>query len=297
MAAGELGSNPWTVTAAIFQHGQVLFSRSDGDLARFHQLQKQTTRQSITNVVEAARGFKDLYSFVGWMQAAMERGDLPSARWIAWRLINATVAQLSLVNDTPLRTNWGKNITEVIHLLARPEHYEELVKILATSDSMQEMVIAGKELLARVRDIVLARQRTVPDPSISPEYFPRSQVLAIREYIGKILSACNKRDMLAVSYAAAELQVWIAQDVAIMKDGCSYDVYNFNFFDEIAAHYREAAFPDLSPYIAKMDFDGLRRAAITFRSRLDELCTDKLDGILVFEDVEALKVHFSGLKG
>lgn len=127
MASGKKAGSPWTVAAALFTNGKILYTRSDSDKVRFNSLTTKTQRTERENLSQIITGFNYGYSHLEEINLAKRMNDLLSARWAAWQLINKGVISLSLLNNAYVTKNWGSNLQEVLQFPIIPPNLREVV--------------------------------------------------------------------------------------------------------------------------------------------------------------------------
>ncbi|UCG90617.1 MAG: hypothetical protein JSU57_02490 [Candidatus Heimdallarchaeota archaeon] len=274
MASGMRDSSPWAVSAALFNSGEILYSRSVSDKTRFNSLVKKTKRSQEENLTQIIKDFNSGYSHLEEITLAKMNEDLLSARWAVWQLINKTVKNLSLINNSFLTKNWGANLHEVFQFPILPNNYSQLALNLSTTNNFDEMLELGRELLHNLRKLVLKEQQNFIRNQAKEKVFC-NKYISMKAYINKILSACNKSDILAVSYAATELQIWIAEELAQYEGNLIVNVDNFNFFEEIQAFYNQLMLPDLMEGISSKNFQEIEKNANVLDFRLQEFCKNE----------------------
>ena len=275
MALGIQDSSPWAVSAALFNNGKVLYSRSVFDKIRFDSLVEKTKRNQEENFKQIINNFNSGYSHLEEITLAKNNNDLLSARWAIWQLINKSVKNLSLINNSFLTKNWGVNLHEVFQFPILPINYSKLVINLSTTNNFDEMLKLGRELIHNLRKLVLKKQQNFIMNQANKEKAFCNNYISMKAYANKIISACHKRDIFAVNYAATELQIWIAEELAQYEGNLVVDVDNFNFFDEIKAFYNQLMLPDLMEGIAQKNFEEIEKNANELDFRLQEFCKNK----------------------
>lgn len=275
MALGIRDSSPWAVSAALFNNGEILYSRSVSDKIRFNSLVEKTKRNQEENFKQIVNDFNSGYSHLEEIALAKSNNDLLSARWAIWQLINKSVKNLSLINNSFLTKNWGTNLHEVFQFPILPTNYSKLVLNLSTTNKFDEMLKLGRELIHNLRKLVLKKQQNFIMSQANKEKAFCNNYISMKAYINKIMSACHKRDILAVSYAATELQIWIAEELAHYEGNLIVDVDNFNFFGEIKAFYNQLMLPDLMEGIAQKNFKEIGKNVNELDFRLQGFCRNK----------------------
>ncbi len=287
--------SPWCVAASLFTNCKILYTRSGEDKKRFEKLKelvKKTTEDKEKNFQRIIDSFNALFAFIERMHFAEVNKDFLFARWASWELINKTCIMLSLLNSRYYTKNWGSNIQQVIELPLVPKDFEQLVKILATSNEFNELIITGRLLITNLRDLVYKEQQKMPakkrDPSTLSDDF-----VGIKEYLGKIQTACSRQDILTASYAASELQVWVTELVSEIQGKPAAD---FNLLNEIDRFYSDLGLPDLSQFISNNDFEGLRHAAKILEERFYQFLANNGVRILNFRKLEDINSYLISRK-
>ena len=290
MASGKQDRNPWTVSAALFTNGKILFSRSNSDKQSYNSLIAKTQRSKEANLAQILQNFNFGYSHLEEFKIAKKNNDILSARWSAWQLINKSIRNLSLVNNTFLTKNWGSNLHEVFLFPILPTDYSRLVTVLSTTNNFDEMVEIGQKLLQGIREIVLKHQENIVMDRKTGKNSCRNYI-SMKAYINKILSACYKEDILAASYAATELQIWIAEELALSEGNILANVDNFNFFAEIKSFYHQLMLPNLMEGISQRDFLKIEKTAKELDIRLHEFCKTQNTKISRFNSIQEVQKY------
>ena len=292
MAMGVRESNPWAVSASLFLTGKTLYTRSDSDKVRFNLVVEKTKHRQEENFGQILKNFNSRYSTVEIINLAKRNNDLLSARWAIWQLINNTVKDLSLLNNISLTKNWGANLSEVFNLPILPENYSKLVITLSSSNNFDEMVSLGSELISSMRELMIKKQQNIFSDQNDEENPLCDNYVSMKAYINKILSACQKRDILAASYAATELQIWIAELVAKAEGKLILDVDGFNLFEEIKLYYNQLNLPDLMDGISNHNFQEIEKTVIRLDLILKEYCQAKKFKLPILKDLAEFEVYF-----
>jgi len=289
MASGIHDRSPWSVSAALFNKGTVMYSRSKTDKIRFDSLGTKTQRTEEQNLIQIIKNFNTGYSHLEEITIARNNEDLLSARWAVWQLINKSVTNLSLLNNSFLMKNWGANLHETFQFPVLPHNYSELVTTLCTTDDFDEMVELGRKLLCGIRELVLEKQKFIMDKTTKKNTC--KNFYSMKAYINKILSACHKKDLLAASYAATELQIWIAEELAQNEGNLIVNVDDFNFFEEIKTFYHQLMLPNLLVGITRGDFQKIENNAKELDLRLQNFCESQNMKISRFNEIKEVQQY------
>ena len=189
--------------------------------------------------------------------------------------------------------NWGKNLQEVFKLPILPENYSKHIEILAKSSDFDEMMSIGRKLIADIRKLILEKQKNIRISVIARKNTFWNNYIGIKSYINKIRSACKENDILAASYAATELQIVIAEQIAMIEEKLAFDAYNFNSFKELESYYNQLKIPDLMINISKGDLQQIKQAINVVDSRLEYYYRNKGINFIIFKNWNDLETYFA----
>ncbi|MFX1451581.1 MAG: nucleotidyltransferase domain-containing protein [Promethearchaeota archaeon] len=292
IALGNRDANPWAVSASLFVNKKILYTRSESDKAHFDTICKKIKRSEKVNLEQIMSIFNIVYSTIERIWIAKKNDDLVSARWAVWNLINHTVACLSLINNAYFMKNWGRNLQEVFKLPLLPENYSKNIEILGKSSDFDEMMSIGRKLVADIRKLILKKQKNIRISFIAEKNTFWNNYIGIKSYINKIRSSCKENDILAVSYAATELQIVIAEQIAMIEEKLAIDAYNFNSFKELKSYYDQLKLPDLMIGISKGDLHQIEEAINIIDSHLEQYYRRQGINIINFKDRKELENYF-----
>ncbi len=292
IALGNRETNPWAVSASLFINNKILYARSETDRAHFDSICKKIKRSEKDNIEQIMSIFNKGYSTIEQIWLAKKNDDLASARWAVWNLINHTVACLSLINNTFLMKNWGKNLQEVFELPILPENYSNQVQILSKSSNFDEMMSIGRELISNFRKLILEKQNKINLSISNQKDIFWNNYIGIKSYLNKIRSSCKEKDLISVSYTATELQIVIAEQIAIFEKQIAIDAYNFNSFKELKSYYEQLRLPDLMLSISKGDLKQIEQDINVIDSRLEQYYRNQGFDFISFRDWGELETYF-----
>ena len=283
MAAGEKGfTEIWCNAASLFVNNSLLYTRSKEDLEKFNSLKgkvEEAIKDRNGKLDHVVNSFNKMFD-VERIGFAKEKNDILYARWVVWGLLNNLASLLSWVNGKFFTKNWGSSMEEIFQLPIIPEGLKELVDVLVSSDDYDELLSAGRKLVRRTRVLVREEQK-----KINPSFDTTAEVFVhTKEYLNKIYSACERKDIYLASYAATELQIWISELMALSEGKHASD---FNVVNEIDSYYAQLL-PDLTPFITNKDYTGLSEATEKFEKNLIEFITERLGKIPFIDTLEEL---------
>ncbi|MFW9780141.1 MAG: nucleotidyltransferase domain-containing protein [Candidatus Heimdallarchaeota archaeon] len=250
----------WSVSASLFHNNKVLHSRSPEDLRRFEEIKAKTSVTQEEHLKIILDIFSRLFIYPEIVKRAGMQNDLLSARWAGWNLINSSIEIITRINNNYLTKNWGSNLHQVLDLPLLPKDFSEYVQHLTTSDNIDVILLNSVQFLESLDQIISRFQKKmiVERYDITENF--ADDFIGITEYIGKILSACQEKNIHKASFAASELQIWIAEILNKSKYPQYVNTYKYNLYQEVNSEYKRLQFPDLSEHISKPDFGGLKTA-------------------------------------
>jgi len=279
----------YPIRTSILLNNKVIYARSEEDRSRFNNILNLADIGEEKQIQIASEHFNELFGLIGRLEFAKEMEDLATARWAIWEFIDNTVCILGLLNDKKFLKNWGSNLHEVFKLDILPEFYEEDISILATSNNFDELITRGRRILRQLRVELNSKRETIPlDYEGHFKNLP-DEYMGFKSYLNKVLSACAKKDILAASYAATELQVWLAEHLEKTENKRLLNIYNFNTYLEVKSTYEMLKLPDLSQSITQMDFEQLR----TDVTKIDKIVINYLEKkdvkLQIFKDISQIR--------
>ncbi len=286
------GRHRWAVAPSIIANAKILHARSPEDEARFATLQATIARlQQPESRPEMIRLAQEVFDSVAAplyriMTAAVSQ-DRASAQWAVVQVIDAVLDCLALMNQTFLVKNWASDLSQIERLAIRPAHLGERIQALLLESNLAKVRDQAERLAAETRTLLLTETRACPIPG-GPDtfvgYYP-----AIKEYVNKILSACERRDWVNASVVAAQMQRELAVMLASTEDRLSCS--DTCLLGEFRAASDRLGFPDLWDAVAARDIDQLAHLTRQFESQVQALLTERgiaLNSAETLEDLRAL---------
>ncbi len=273
--ANAEGKRPWAVSASLIADARVLHHRSQQDLERFNALQTRiaalTRPESRKVMVEKGlSAFKDVLFQLGQMRLAVAADDQAGMHLAGQRFVNSAANCLALVNQTYFSKGWGANLSEILDLPQRPGDLEGTIEAIILPQDTDSMLEAAGRLAREVRVILLAAQASLATPEDAHQVF-KDFYFFVFEYVNKVLSACDRKDVVKARFAAFQLQEEICQCINKVKNG--FYGADFNLFGEYSTAYLEAGFPDLLGPASRGDLVALAGQV----RRLDEYAREWLE--------------------
>ena len=266
--ANARAKRPWAVAASLIADAKVLYHRSQGDLDRFNALKARiielTGPEGRKIMVEQAMDeFRNTLFQLGQMRFAMSNDDVAGMHWVGRKFVNSAVDCLALVNQTYFTKGWGANLSEVLRMPQKPDGLEEMIRNIIMPQDTDNMFEEADRLAREVRGILLAAQASISEPVDARNVF-KGFYSFVFEYRNKVLSACERKDVLAAGFAALQLQEEICQFMNKVENG--FYGADFNLPGEYTEAYENAGFPDLLESVSQGDLGKLARQV----QRLDE---------------------------
>mgnify|MGYP001138200626 CR=1 FL=1 len=266
--ANARAERPWAVAASLIADAKVLYHRSQGDLDRFNALKARITELTRPDsrkimVERALDEFKNTLFQLGQMRFAVADDDVAGMHWAGQKFVNSAVNCLALVNQTYFTKGWGANLSQVLKMPQKPDGLEEMMRNIIMPQDTDSMLEEADRLAQEVRGILLAAQASISEPVDARDVF-KDFYFFVFEYKNKVLSACERKNVLTAGLAAFQLQEEICQLMNKVENGfCGAD---FNLLGEYTEAYKKAGFPDLLESASQGDLVELARQA----RRLDE---------------------------
>jgi len=265
--ANAKSERPWAVSASLIADAKVLYHRSQEDLDRFNALKARiaelTKPESRSIMVgRALDEFRTTLFQLGQMRLAAASGDVAGMHWAGWKFTGSAVNCLALVNQTYFTRGWGANLSQVLQMPRKPADLEDTLRGILAPEEPESVLERAARLATEVRGILLAAQASLSETSAARDVF--KDFFFVVEYVGKVLSACERMDVLAAGSAAFHLQEEICQLMNKVERG--FYGADFNLLGEYTGAYEKAGFPDLLEFASRGDLAALATQA----RKLDE---------------------------
>jgi len=254
-------ARPWAVAAALVADAQVLYHRSQADMDRFNALKAriaELTRPASRDIMvgRALDAFKTTLFQLGQLRLALTAEDAAGMRWAGWRFLDSAVNCLALVNQTYFSKGWAASMSGLLALAQKPADLEDLINAILMPRDPEHMLAAADRLAAQVRGILRTAQASIAEPADAQGVF-QDFYYYILEYRNKVLSACQRKDVMAARSAAFHMQEQICQLMNKVEHG--FYPTDFNLLGEYVAGYEKVGFPDLTQPAAQGDLETLAR--------------------------------------
>ena len=281
----------YPIRTNILLNNKVIYARSKEDRIRFSNISKLADIGEKKQIQIAIEHFKKLFSIIGRLEYAKEMDDLITARWAIWEFIDDTVCVLGFLNNKKFLKNWGSNLHEAFKLDILPNFYEEDISILTTSSDFNELISRARRVLKQLRNVLNSKRDSISfDYDTHLKDLP-DEYMGFKSYLNKILSASKKRDILAASYAATELQVWLAEHLEKTENKKPVNIYTFNTYEEVKNTYEMLKLPDLSKSITEKNFEQLRKHVFTIDKIIIDYLKEKGIDLQIYEDISQIREY------
>jgi hypothetical protein len=285
------GQHRWSIAPSIIVNTRVLHARSDADLLRYAALQQQIAQlqqpaSKPAMLKRAFDAFQQAQSRLGTI--AQAAGDLTTARWAGCNFIDELLDCLCLLNQTFLQRYWASDPSQLAALAVQPAQLQDRLTQLVTAGEPHSVFRIAGDLLGETRALLMDAQiklaKSEPANAVLREYY-----MAIKEYIYKVVSACDKGNLASAAFVATKMQVEMAGLLSRMRDGI--DPNWAHRYADISAGYREAGFPDFTEAISAGDFDALRGLVLQFDAQARALFAQHEIPLRVFDEMAALRAY------
>ena len=287
------GQHRWSIAPSIIVNTRVLHARSDADLQRYQALQQQIAQlqqpaSRPTAVKLAFDAFKLAQCQLSAIQQANDAGDLTAARWAGCMFIDHLLDCLCLINQTHFTRNWTSDVTQLAKLAQQPAHLQQRIAQLITSGDAQVTAVEAGALLQDTRHLLMTAQLAVAQPEPASGVL-RGYYMAIKEYVNKLLSDCDKRNLVSAAFVATKVQVELAGMLSSIRNGV--ETTDLHQYAEYSTVLQQAGFPDLTNAISAGDFEGIHRQALEFDAQARLLFAQNDVSLNEFNDEPALREY------
>lgn len=287
------GKHRWSIAPAIIANTRVLHARSDADLQRYQALQQQIAQLQQpackpAMVKLAFDAYQQAQCRMGSITQAADAGDLTAARWASCNLTDELLDCLCLLNQTHFTRYWASHPSQLAALVVQPAQLQARLTQLVTTGDAQTVAGLANGLLQDARALLMAAQRDTAQPEPAGVVL-RDYYMAIKEYVNKVVSACDKGNLTSVAFVTTKMQVELAGMLLHMREGI--DPNWAHGYADISAGLREAGFPDFTGAVTQGDFDVIRQLALQFDAQARALFAQHGVALNEFDDDAALREY------
>lgn len=276
-------------SCTVLLENEIVYQRSQEAAERFRQLAIRLREMQQPDAQPAAiRKAHDLFQGLGYpyylLRQQARRGHLLSCMQHSRQILSGVVHCLAVCNQAIIDT---RKLNQVLGLAMLPEGFADTVDRITTSTDSAELLEACETLMETTRVLLRSQQdRSKAGTMGFPEVFGAGYP-ELKGDLTHLMLACERRDRFNFNLMSLyhELMIHTAQALT----GIEYS--SFNSIAEYEQDLAALGFPDLLPYAAAGDFDGLHEQCRVFDIRLREFLTERGVSLYTFANVDELKKH------
>jgi hypothetical protein len=219
------------------------------------------------------------------LRLAVAEGDPSSVQYAGWKLVEDVWECLALANQVFFERGPARSLSAADRFRERPKGLKQLVAIITTSPDSRRVLRASEQLAQNTRQVLRRIQSTIPSDTTHRKQF-RQCYPEIRDDLGKLLSACERRDRVAASAQAWLLQSEVTLMLSQATEGLAHG--DFNLYCEFGLPYRELGLPDLVQF-ARQDLEALAEQSRLFDSKLRNFLEDQSVDLCEFDTSDELR--------
>lgn len=277
------------VSCTVLLQNEIVYQRTDTVAERFRtlsrrlrELQQPEARPMMLR--KAQENFQNTGYPYYLLQQSAKAGHALACMHHARNILYSVLHCLKVCNQACIDT---RKRDQILALPKLPENFAETIDRVTTATDPQDIRASCETLLNTTRDLLLAEQQDVQRGEAS---FPKVLNSAYPELKGDIqhlMLACERRDMFGSTLTSLyhELMIHMAQAIT----GIAYS--DFNNLPEYEQDLVALGFPDLLPYVAAQDYDGLHEQCQVFDQRLQTYLTEKEVALNKFDTLDELATY------
>ncbi|OAA30201.1 hypothetical protein AT15_00430 [Kosmotoga arenicorallina S304] len=186
---------------------KLLYARSKEDKERLESLQEiiqlyQTPEKRKAMLDKAERVFSDTYRNLYFLRKSK---GISEQRTEVFHALTSILQSIALINQTYLKSGWGKNFKEIFSLPLKPEELEKLVYQAIYARSKEEMLEAIEKLCSRTAELLEKEMEKFRSKNSFESVF-KDFYEELRSTFLKIETACDNNQPETAFCAAATLQ-------------------------------------------------------------------------------------------
>jgi hypothetical protein len=285
----------WDVAAPLIADARVLYHRSRQDLERFEGLKGRIAdllkpESRALMVGKALEAYQKAVLCLNSLRLAGVQHDASALRLAGWELLLMASECLALLNQTYFTKSLAADWAQAERLRLKPAHLEELYAAVALAKDMAAVRRAAEEMLDGIRALLLAEQKNVSPrhtlQDVFSDYYP-----VVLEYVNKILSACEKRNLLAAGQSAAIIQRELASMLAQACEGAPAG--DADIYGDYRATLDRLQFPDLLMAVDSGDFARIAGQARLLDERMKGFLAQNGIAMNCFSSEAELRAFFA----
>lgn len=285
-------SEDWSTT--IIADCELLYVRSDNDLARFMELRETISTmgsesRALDLISKAEAALKDCLITIAKMRLAENAKELSYCRIQAQEIVVNIFKSLGLLNQIYYTRAWGHYREQVMNLRIKPERLDQYLDTIMFSRAPGDIMSACENLVADTLCLITERQNSREERS---NYRGRMKGYYEEErgMLNKLLTACEKGHYETVFFVANGVQDGLARILYAAEKGRWPGVADMG---EHRAIYIRYGYPDLVALLDPTDFEPLRLAVLTLMEMLERHL--KAEGVSLnqFDSVTAFETFYT----
>lgn len=284
MAASE----EWSTT--IIADCELLYVRSENDLARFMELRKTISNMGSESrapdlISKAESALKDCLIGIAKMRLAENSKDMTYFRTQAQDIVVNIFKSLGFLNQIYYKRMWGHYREQVGNLPIKPDQLDQYLDTIMFSHSPDEMISACEKLTADTLCLISDRQKSQKEI--------RSYKRRMKGYyeeekgmVNKLLTACEKGHYETAFFVAIGIQDGLARILYAAEKGRWPGILDLG---EHREYYFRYGYPNLVELLDPTDFEPLRLAVLQLIEKLENhlkaegVSLNRFDSVAEFE--------------
>lgn len=258
----------WNTT--IIADCELLYVRSEGDLARFMELRETISNmgsesKAIELTIKAELVVKDCFFYMAKMQLAGNSKELSYCRTQAQMIMVKIFKSLGFLNQIYYKRMWGHYREQVRSLPIKPDQLDQYLDIIMFSRTPDEVILACEKLITDTHCLISERQNSQKklrsyNGQMNGYYEEEKGML------NKLLTACEKGDYETAFFVAIGVQDGLARNLYAAEKGCWPGNVDLGEHREFYVQY---GYPDLVALLDPTDFEPLRLAVLQLTEKLE----------------------------
>ncbi len=287
----ERMANLEDVSCTVLLENEIVYQRTDAVAARFralpdrlHQLQQPAARP------EMIKKAQDIFQRTAYqfylLQGQAAEDHMLACMYHARNILRDVLHSLMVCNQRIIDT---RKLDQVLSLPRLPEGLAENIEIITWQTEPDVILAATEELLASTRRLLLDEQHAIAWQKKAFADVFHNAYPELKGDLQHIMLACERRDMFHFPLMSLyhELMIHMAQALK----GVEYS--GFNSLAEYEQNLTDLGFPDLLPYVAQADFDGLHKQCQVFDECLQQYLTEYGVALNSFATLDGLSKYLN----
>ncbi|WP_339845395.1 nucleotidyltransferase domain-containing protein [Paenibacillus sp. FSL W7-1088] len=281
-------SEEWNTT--IIADCELLYVRSDDDLARFMELRetisKMGSKSNASDMISKAESvLKECFISIAKMRLSKNTKDLSYCRTHAQKIAGNIFMSLGFLNQIYYKRSWGHYREQVRNLPIKPDQLDPYLDTMMFSLSPDEIVSACENLTADTLGLISERQNSQEETRSYKEQL-RGYYEEEKGMMNKLLTACEKGHYETAFFVAIGLQDGLSRILYAAEKGRWPGMMDLGEHREFYVNY---GYPDLVALLNPNDFEPLRLAVLQLIDQLENhlkregVSINQFDSVAEFE--------------